>query len=473
MKRLTLLLMAACALPVMCLADLHDPNNAADYMIVTTQQLINDYPWINQLAEWRNEHGRTAMVVATDSIWEEFGTGVPSDTVLKTFLHYTYENWQEPQLKDVFVIGFHDVVPSHVEQFSDTSYYLSDFYYTFPPESTYAAPVISIGRLPWSPTQLPILYDYYEKIHSYETVVLAPWQTRVHVIADFGDNIFDFPTWIEEAIVSQIGPGYDVERDYLGVPDEPWHGDRESILVNLDSGSYFVIYVGFSGFGYWSDSLRLDSSDYAQLTNSPRLPIVIGMSLDVSMNDFEVSGIPTSFLSNQLGGAIAYFAGTGITYAGSGMAYRSILTRLTTSDSVSTLGDVWQMTAAVFVRSGGFPITVRANMLFGDPGLVLPPRPTAAGDEPKPLPEDIRLLGNYPNPFNASTEIHYELNRSTQISLKVYDVLGREAAALVDELQAAGIHAVQWNAQSASSGVYFAVLQAGGKARTIKMMMLK
>ena len=62
MKRVFPLLMAAClALPMFGLADLHDPSNSADYMIVTTQELIDQYPWINQLAQWRSNHGRTAM----------------------------------------------------------------------------------------------------------------------------------------------------------------------------------------------------------------------------------------------------------------------------------------------------------------------------------------------------------------------------------------------------------------------------
>jgi hypothetical protein len=367
----------------------------------------------------------------------------------------------------------HDVVPSHVDTFSADYRYLSDFYFTTPPESLYAAPVLAIGRLPWSPAQSPSLYNYLDKIQTYETADPAPWQTRVHVIADTS-SMFDFSVWIEQLIVAQIQPGYEIERDYLSYPPgHPWHGDRNEIIANLDSGSYFVAYVGYSGFGYWSDSLRLDSSDFAPLTNIPRLPIVIGMSLDVSMNEFQVSGIPISFLSNQQGGAIAYIAGTGLTFAGSGMAYRSILARLTTSDSVSTLGDVWQMTAAEFVRGGGFPNTVRSNMLFGDPGLVLPPRPTTAGEIPKPLPQSIRLLGNYPNPFNAVTEIRFELNRAMTVSLKVYDILGREAATLVNGMQAAGSHAVTWNAQAASSGVYFAVLQAGDVRQVRKMMMLK
>jgi hypothetical protein len=59
------------------------------------------------------------------------------------------------------------------------------------------------------------------------------------------------------------------------------------------------------------------------------------------------------------------------------------------------------------------------------------------------------------------------------VSLKVYDILGRETATLVDGMTEAGSHAVTWNAQSASSGVYFAVLRASDVRQVRKMMMLK
>ena len=279
MKRLTFLLMAACALPVMGVADLHDPSNAADYMIVTTQQLINEYPWINLLADWRNAYGRTAMVVSTEDIWSEFGTGVPSDTVLKRFLHYARQNWQGPQLKDVFIIGFHDVVPSHVEADSfrmglpDSIHYqrydyLSDFFFATDPDSDNHLPVLNIGRLPWTAEGSDELWNYYDKVVLYETAFSAPWQTRVHLIADSSDEGFNFSQGFAEPIAQQVQPGYTIERDYLDYPDgDPWHGDSEEIFANLNAGSYLVEYLGRIGecnddtceWNFWSPSMHLDS----------------------------------------------------------------------------------------------------------------------------------------------------------------------------------------------------------------------
>ena len=491
MKRVFPLLMAACVLPVIGLADLHDPSNAADYMIVTTQELMDTYPWINQLASWRNDHGRMAMVVATDSVWAEFGTGVPSDTVLKTFLHYARENWQEPQLKDVFIIGFHDVVPSHVEHDSlgnDAFDYLSDFFYATDPDSNNHLPVLNVGRLPWTAEGDDVLWDYYNKVIAYETSATSPWQARVHLIADTIDGIFDFAGDFAEAMAGQVQPGYVIERDYLDFPDgDPWHGDRQEILSNMNAGSYLLEYHGHFAncyddtchTVYWSPALQLDSLDFAALTNAQRLPIVIGMGYDLMPDSFDITGIPSSLLLNPNGGAIGYFGWTG-SWVLSGIHFKRHLTRLATSDSVETLGELWNLSSTRFRESFGnneissvVRTTLYGCMLFGDPGLVLPARPTAVDDVSDAVPQGTQLIGNYPNPFNASTVIKFELDRAANMSLKVYDVLGREAASLVNENHNAGSYAVMWDASRSASGVYFAVLQADDVRQTMKMMMLK
>ena len=72
------------------------------------------------------------------------------------------------------------------------------------------------------------------------------------------------------------------------------------------------------------------------------------------------------------------------------------------------------------------------------------------------LPTSIALHQNYPNPFNPTTEIRFDLPDAGNVSLVVYDVLGRKVAELANGYQAAGYHAATWNAAGAASGVYFA-----------------
>ncbi len=85
----------------------------------------------------------------------------------------------------------------------------------------------------------------------------------------------------------------------------------------------------------------------------------------------------------------------------------------------------------------------------------------------------FELGQNYPNPFNPSTVISYQLPVASEVSLKVYDVLGREVATLVSGRQEAGRYSVPFNAASLSSGVYFYRLQSGSFVETKKMMLVK
>ena len=88
-------------------------------------------------------------------------------------------------------------------------------------------------------------------------------------------------------------------------------------------------------------------------------------------------------------------------------------------------------------------------------------------------PKEYLLLQNYPNPFNPSTVISYQLPVSSNITLKVYDVLGNEVATLVDEYKTAGSFEVEWEATNYPSGVYFYQLQSEGYVATRKMILMK
>ncbi len=88
-------------------------------------------------------------------------------------------------------------------------------------------------------------------------------------------------------------------------------------------------------------------------------------------------------------------------------------------------------------------------------------------------PSGYVLEQNYPNPFNPSTTIRYAIPQPAQVSLKVYDVLGREVATLVNARQSAGVYVANFDATALPSGMYFYRLQAGSFSETRKMMLVK
>jgi ligand-binding sensor domain-containing protein len=89
------------------------------------------------------------------------------------------------------------------------------------------------------------------------------------------------------------------------------------------------------------------------------------------------------------------------------------------------------------------------------------------------LPMSFSLEQNYPNPFNPNTKIHFALRRPSFVTLKVYNILGKEVATLVTENLAAGKYEVDWNASGLASGVYLYRLQAGEFIETKKLTVLR
>jgi len=84
------------------------------------------------------------------------------------------------------------------------------------------------------------------------------------------------------------------------------------------------------------------------------------------------------------------------------------------------------------------------------------------------------LNQNYPNPFNSSTTISFGIASKSQVTLKIYDLLGREVASLINnETMSPGIHFQQWNALNISSGIYFYRLQAGTFTESKKLILLR
>jgi endo-1,4-beta-xylanase len=89
------------------------------------------------------------------------------------------------------------------------------------------------------------------------------------------------------------------------------------------------------------------------------------------------------------------------------------------------------------------------------------------------VPTQSSLSQNYPNPFNPTTTIQYSVLSTEYISLKVYDVLGRELSTLVSEVKPPGIYTVKWEAQGLASGIYFYRLEAGQFTETRKLVLLR
>lgn len=100
--------------------------------------------------------------------------------------------------------------------------------------------------------------------------------------------------------------------------------------------------------------------------------------------------------------------------------------------------------------------------------------PTSAEEERDELPELVTLKDNYPNPFNPQTVIRYELAEPVMVSLSVYNFLGQKVGnLLLNEMKAAGIHEITFNASRLPSGIYFYQIKTEAGSHTKKMTLIK
>ena len=133
------------------------------------------------------------------------------------------------------------------------------------------------------------------------------------------------------------------------------------------------------------------------------------------------------------------------------------------------------------IRLGYFPYTfgtrlIQIDSIWTSNGIILEnPGGVTSVDNSKnnSLPVEFSLSQNYPNPFNPSTTISFSIPEKSYVSIKVYNVLGKEVATLVNEEITAGNHDVDFNASELASGTYFYKLQTGKFVNVKKMILIK
>jgi hypothetical protein len=120
---------------------------------------------------------------------------------------------------------------------------------------------------------------------------------------------------------------------------------------------------------------------------------------------------------------------------------------------------------------GGGSLTTATN-----PGLwsvqVAPCTITGITIDPA-IPDNYQLSQNYPNPFNPVTKISYALPKSGLVTLKIYDILGKEVMTLVNEVKSAGNYTIDFNGANMSSGIYFYSIKSGDFSAVKKMTLIK
>ncbi|MBS4028275.1 MAG: T9SS type A sorting domain-containing protein, partial [Ignavibacteriales bacterium] len=123
-------------------------------------------------------------------------------------------------------------------------------------------------------------------------------------------------------------------------------------------------------------------------------------------------------------------------------------------------------------------VDTNTGWLVGEGGMIL--RTTNGGavfvrdDFTNTIPSSFELNQNYPNPFNPVTNLSFVIRHSSFVSLKVYDILGKEVAMLIhSKLMDAGKYDIKFDGSKIPSGIYFYQLRAGNFSETKKMVLMK
>jgi hypothetical protein len=127
----------------------------------------------------------------------------------------------------------------------------------------------------------------------------------------------------------------------------------------------------------------------------------------------------------------------------------------------------------LFLSSSAVPGEIQSVKIVETSELPPPPPEGDTANIQSRIPTEYGLGQNYPNPFNPTTTIKYQIPNASHVTIKIYDVLGREVATLVDGREEAGYKSVTWDARDVPSGIYFYRLIAGNYIQTRKLILVK
>jgi len=228
------------------------------------------------------------------------------------------------------------------------------------------------------------------------------------------------------------------------------------------------------------DHTELYTGDLTGQTLTPGL-YKWGTGVLVSAGGVTISGSATDVWIFQIAGTLTLANGAIVTLSGDAQPSNIFwqVAGKTTLGTTAAMKGIILCQTLIEIQTGatlnGRALAQTAVTL--DANAITSPVYVTAVENTEIMPQEFSLMQNYPNPFNPSTKIQYTIANAGSVSLKVYNVLGREVATLVNGHQEVGSYTVPFGINSGtlglSSGVYFYRLEAGSFVSTKKLMLIK
>lgn len=377
-------------------SNLHDPNNAADYIIITNDLFYDQMQAIRNL---RSSKGHTVLMVRLSNVYDEFSWGLADPTAVRNFLHYAYDNWDHGRGTAAYalLVGdgnsdfknlLHRSHPTSLFPIYTSAAYqdlgglgiedtMTDDWFAYFTQDIY--PEMKLGRLPvQTPADASVVIDKILNYDSPETY--GAWRNRAVFVADDEYRLCnpDDGYWLKhteqtELIATQhFTRQFDFTKVYLTeYARDPFckkPGAEADVVKAISNGAVFVSFVGHGGWWIWAhEQAFLSPPDVSLLNNGKKLPIICSASCSVGKFDMTDNECMAELeVRAKDKGAIATVAATGGTYGGGpneDMVKAFVDKAFTDSTDIGT-----GLFYAKFTLKN--PGNNQLILLLGDPGLV-------------------------------------------------------------------------------------------------------
>jgi len=357
------------------LADLRNPENQADYIVITHENFLEA---VQPLVKWRRDQGLTVQVVTITEVYDQFSHGLTDPAAIRELLRYAHADWAEPAPQYVLLVGdasydYKDNLQGSNKSLSPTSLVdtafsgqtVSDNWFVCLDDED-VLPDMAIGRLPVSTRDEA--KTVVEKIISYEQdVPPGDWRQRILLVADGKDASFAAQSDLLDE--HSIPSGYDVSKVYAASIEDP----QSALAKELADGSLIVNYIGHGSIDLWSEDSLFSSEQISSLGNDGRQPMMILMSCLLGFFGHpERDAMGEELLLAPAGGAVAVFAPSSLTLSSDQEPLNQALLTLLLEEEAPPVGlAILEAKRSVAAQTQGQRDVIETFTLLGDPALRL------------------------------------------------------------------------------------------------------
>lgn len=357
-------------------SDLRSKSQGADWVAVGPEDLLEA---AQPLVDWREKNGLSAMAIPVETIYDQFGFGMPEPQAIREFIDYATENWT-PAPQYLLLVGDASYDPKGYLEGAQTNRLPSFFIQTQSSGET-ASDVkfiemdseddqvmlakIAIGRIPAQTAKQ--VETIVEKIIQYESTESTGSEASILAVADGQD-----PGFAEAAksFLSIFQPGY---KTTLLAPEAGATDVPQQVVKNIKQSDFLVVYFGHGSINMWGKDSLFSIDNVKEVTNLKHYPIMLNFTcLTGLFSHPEHESLAEALLWQAEGGVVAIIAPTSLTLASDQSFLSQPLANAITKTPDAAIGVLLQQVRVDMATEGeGVREVMETFLLLGDPATKL------------------------------------------------------------------------------------------------------